>query len=293
MEIKDIHKEIKRIEIYTERLVDSIIAGKYLSVFKGSGLEFHEVQKYQEGDDFRTIDWRVTARRGLLFTKKFIEERELTLMLLVDGSSSCRFGTAEQMKEDVIVKVCATLAFSAARSNDKVGLIIFTDKVERFIPPKRGRNQARRIILELLTFKGKNLKTNISSGLDFFEKRCKGRNVAVLVSDFLTDHKEYAMNLRSNSRRHDIIPIVVRDPREVELPKIGFLRLNDSETGEKLLIDTSDEEIHKQFSNRILEEIIEMEKLFASLEVDYMEMMTNEDYLLPLINFFKKRAKRH
>lgn len=293
LETKDVHKEIKLIEIYTKKLVDSLLAGKYLSIFKGGGIEFFEVKKYQEGDDFRTIDWRVTARRGMLFTKKFVEERELTLMLLVDGSSSGRFGTVEQMKEDVIIKVCATLAFSAAASNDKVGLIIFTDKVEKFIPPKRGKNQARRVVLELLTFKGENLKTNISSGLDFFGKRCKGRNVAVLVSDFLSNPEEYKTALRSTSRRYDLIPIVVRDPREVELPKIGFLRLHDAETGEKLLIDTSDEAIHRQFSELISEEIIERERLFASLEVDYMEMMTNSDYLFPLINFFKKRAKRH
>lgn len=296
MVVEDIHKEIKHIEIYTKRLVDSLIAGKYLSVFKGGGIEFFEVKKYQEGDDFRSINWHVTARRGMLFTKKFVEERELTLMLLVDGSSSGRFGTAEQMKEDVIVKVCATLAFSAVGSNDKAGLIIFTDKVERFIPPKRGKNQARRIIFELLSHalrRGKNLKTNISSGLAFFGKRCKGRNVAVLISDFLDDPEEYAVALRSASRRYDLIPIVVRDPREVELPKIGFLRLHDAETGEKLLIDTSDEKIHRQFSERISEEIIERERLFASLEVDYMEMMTNSNYLFPLIDFFKKRAKRH
>lgn len=291
--VKDIYKEIKHIEIYTTRLVDSILAGKYLSVFKGGGIEFHDVKKYQEGDDFRTIDWRVTARRGLLFSKTFVEERELTLMLLVDGSSSCSFGTAEQMKEDVIVKVCAALAFSAVESNDKAGLIIFTDKVEKFIPPKRGRNQARRIVLELLSFKGKNLKTNIRSGLEFFGKRCKGRNVAVLVSDFLSNPEEYAVALRSTSRRYDLIPIVVRDPREVELPKIGFLRLHDAETGEKLLIDTSDEAIQRQFSHHVSEEIIEMERLFASMEVDHMEMMTNSDYMFPLIDFFKKRGKRH
>ena len=287
---KEILKKVKRIEITTRGMVNDVFSGEYHSVFKGRGMEFSEVREYQIGDDIRTIDWNVTARYGHPYVKVFEEERELTVMLLVDASSSGEFGTFERMKGEIAVEICALLAFSAIKNNDKVGLIIFTDKVEKFVPPRKGKSHVLRVLRELLYFEPENKKTDIDAALEYLSRVIRRRSTAFLVSDFLS--KDYGQALRIANKKHDIVAIHIVDPREIELPKIGYIELEDAETGEQVLLDTSNREVRQLFLKKTTDALFQRDKLFKSMNVDSIIIYTNESYFEPLIRFFRMRAKR-
>jgi len=287
---KELIRKIRQIEIRTNRMVNDVLAGEYQSVFKGRGMEFSEVREYQRGDDIRTIDWNVTARTGEPHVKKFIEERELTVMLLVDASSSGEFGTATQMKGEVAVEICALLAFSAIKNNDRVGLIIFTDNIEKYIPPKKGKKHVLRVIRELLFFEPKKKKTDISAVLEFLGRIQKRRSVVFLVSDFLS--AGFEKDLQIANRKHDVIAITITDPRELRLPKIGFIEFQDAETGEEILIDTYSQAVREIFSQFAVERKDERFHFFRSISMDSIDIITDRPYVDPLVRFFRLRAKR-
>jgi uncharacterized protein (DUF58 family) len=287
---KEILKKVKRIEITTRGLVNDVFSGEYHSVFKGRGMEFSEVREYQYGDDIRTIDWNVTARMGHPFVKIFEEERELTVMLIVDVSSSGDFGTVAQMKGEIAAEICALLAFSAIKNNDKVGLIVFSDNVEKYVTPKKGKPHVLRVVREILYHKPQGQKTDISVALEYLSRVTSRRAVVFLVSDFQSSGYEKALQIAN--KRHDIVAITITDPREVEMPNVGFIELEDAETGENVLVDTSDGVFRNQFAERTMQEIAVREKLFTSMNVDHIDIRTNHSYVEPLIKFFKMRAKR-
>jgi len=287
---KEILKKVQRLEITTRGMVNDVFSGEYHSIFKGRGMEFSEVREYQIGDDIRTIDWNVTARYGHPYVKVYEEERELTVMLLVDASSSGEFGTFERMKGEIAVEICALLAFSAIKNNDKVGLIIFTDKVEKFVPPRKGKSHALRVLRELLYFRPEDRMTDIGSALEYLSRVIRRRSVVFLVSDFLS--REYERALRIANKKHDIVAIHVVDPREMELPKVGYIELEDAETGEQILLDTTDREVRRLFAQKASEVMLQRVKLFKSMNVDSIAIHTNESYFEPLIKFFRMRAKR-
>ena len=287
---KEIFRKIRRIEILTNRLVNEMFAGQYHSVFKGRGMEFAEVREYIPGDDVRSIDWNVSARFGHLFVKQFTEERELTVVLLVDGSGSTDFGTTRQTKREVTAEVGAILAFSAIKNNDRIGLIIFTDKVEKFVPPKKGTQHVLRIIREILTFTPSSKGTNLSSALEYLHRVITRRCVAFVLSDFLASPYEQALKLAN--QKHDIIAVTISDPREKQLPAVGFLRLKDAETGETFLIDTGDPDSLLSFERLSDEQATERSQLFRRLSVDEVIIDTDKPYLPPLVNLFRTRARR-
>jgi len=287
---KEILKKVKRLEITTRGLVNDVFSGEYHSVFRGRGMEFAEVREYQYGDDIRTIDWNVTARQGHPFVKVFEEERELTVMLMVDASSSGEFGTADRMKGEIGVEICALLAFSAIKNNDKVGLIIFTDKIEKFVPPRKGKPHVLRVLRELLYFKPEDKKTDISLALEYLNRVAKRRSVVFMISDFISG--DFEKPLRIANKRHDIVAINVVDPREMEIPDIGYIELEDAETGEQMLLNTGSKEIRDMFATESSEAKAVREKMFKSMNVDSISVRTDESYVEPLIRFFKMRAKR-
>ena len=287
---KDILKKVKRIEITTRGLVNDVFSGEYHSVFKGHGMEFSEVREYQIGDDIRMIDWNVTARMRHPFVKVYEEERELTVMLLVDVSSSGNFGTVERMKGEIAIELCALLAFSAIKNNDKVGLMIFTDKVEKYVPPKKGKTHVLRVLRELLYHKPQGSRTNIADALEYLTRIQKRRSVVFLVSDFMSVDYEKALQIAN--KRHDIVAVTITDPREAEMPDVGYIELEDSETGERIMVDTSLLDIRDQFSRVALDTIQRRTKLFKSMKLDHIDIKTNESYVDPLIRFFRMRAKR-
>ncbi|MCD6115693.1 DUF58 domain-containing protein [bacterium] len=287
---KEILKKVKRLEITTRGLVNDVFSGEYHSVFKGRGMEFAEVREYQIGDDIRTIDWNVTARSGHPFVKVFEEERELTVMLMVDVSSSGEFGSFEQMKGEIAVELCALLAFSAIKNNDKVGLIIFTDKIEKFVPPRKGKSHVLRVLRELLYFKPEDKKTDISLALEYLSRVAKRRSVVFLVSDFISG--DFEKELRIAKEKHDIIAINIVDPRELELPNIGYVELEDAETGEQLLLNTFDSAVREAFGEKASQIISDRKKLFKSMNVDSVFINTGKPYIEPLMKFFRMRAKR-
>ncbi|OQY27432.1 MAG: DUF58 domain-containing protein [Candidatus Cloacimonetes bacterium 4572_55] len=288
---KEILKKVKKIELTTRHIVNDVFAGEYHSVFKGRGMEFAEVREYQIGDDIRTIDWNVTARQGQPFVKIFNEERELTVMLLVDASSSGEFGTVDQMKGEIATEICALLAFSAIKNNDKVGLIIFTDKVEKYVPPKKGKQHVLRVIRELLYFQPEDNKTNISCALEHLSHVIKRKSIVFLVSDFIGS--DYEKSLRVARQKHDLVAVTVTDPRELSLPDIGFVELEDAETGELMLVDTAHPAVREMFASETNEEKNLRIKMFRSLNIDSIDIMTDRPYIKPIIDFFKKRASRH
>ncbi len=269
---KEILKKVKRIEIATRGLVNEVFSGEYHSVFKGRGMEFAEVREYQLGDDIRNIDWNVTARVGHPYIKVFDEERELTVMLLVDVSSSGNFGTTNQMKGEVAAELCAVLAFSAIKNNDKVGLIIFSDKIEKFIPPRKGKQHVLRVIREILFFKPEDSKTDLNVSLEYLSRVIKRRSIVFLVSDFLTE--DYEKSLQVANKKHDIIAINILDPREIEMPSVGFIELEDAETGETVIVDTSNSSIRSSFYSQSKEERDKREKFFKSIGVDNINIHT-------------------
>lgn len=287
---KEILKKVRRLEIRTRALVNDVFSGEYHSVFKGRGMEFAEVREYTYGDDIRNIDWNVTARAGHPYVKVFDEERELTVMLLVDVSSSGNFGTHEQMKGDIAAEICALLAFSAIKNNDKVGLIIFTDRIEKFVPPKKGRSHVLRVLREILYHKPEGTGTNIAAALEYLNRVIRRKAVVFLVSDFLSEGYEKA--LRVASKRHDLVAIPVTDPREMEIPNVGFVELEDAETGEIHLLDTSNASNRQAFAKEAARRGLLREKSLRATNVDPVEIRTNQPYIEPLVRFFKMRAKR-
>ncbi|MDZ7725809.1 MAG: DUF58 domain-containing protein [candidate division KSB1 bacterium] len=287
---KEILKKVKRIEIQTRGLVNDVFSGEYHSVFKGRGMEFAEVREYQYGDDIRNIDWNVTARQNHPFVKVFEEERELTVMLLVDVSSSGEFGTFEQMKGEIAAEICALLAFSAIKNNDKVGLLIFSDTIEKFIPPKKGKSHVLRVIREILYHKPRGSQTDIGQALEYLSRVTRRHAVVFLISDFLSSGYEKALQIAN--RRHDVVAITITDPREVDLPDVGFIELEDAETGETFLLDTSNPGVRSDFTEKTHTAVAEREKLFRSLDVDTVDIRTDQSYVEPLIRFFRMRAKR-
>jgi uncharacterized protein (DUF58 family) len=288
---KEIIRKVRRIEIRTKKLVNDVFSGEYHSIFKGRGMEFEEVREYQPGDDVRVIDWNVTARYGHPFVKSFKEERELTVMFLVDASSSGDFGTAgEKTKREYISEICSVLAFSAIKNNDRVGMIIFTDRVEKYIPPKKGSSHVLRLIREVLYFVPQHTRTDLNCALEFLGRVIKRRSVIFLVSDFLSS--DYDKMLSIANKKHDLIAIKIADPREIELPNVGFIELEDTETGEQIIIDTKNQKIRSDFQEYAQREKTKLDKGFRSMDLDHIHITTGESYVEPLMAFFRVRAKR-
>jgi len=287
---KEILRKIRRIQIYTSRTVNDILAGQYRSVFKGRGMEFAEVREYQAGDDVRFIDWNVTARMGRPYVKLFAEERELTVMLLVDASGSGRFGSAGQTKNDIAAEIAALIAFSAIRNNDKVGLLVFTDRVEKFVAPKKGRSHVLRVIREILYFKPEGKGTDIASAIEYLMRVTSRRTVAFLISDFIASGFE--RKLRAANRRHDMIALRIADPRELELPRVGLIELEDPETGARTLVNTRSAKLRKRFKRDSLKRRAEQAKALRSMNVDNVDIRTDSSYVEPLVKFFKMRERR-
>ncbi|MFH2036039.1 MAG: DUF58 domain-containing protein [Candidatus Zixiibacteriota bacterium] len=290
MDHKELFKKIRRIEIRTRKLVNDLFSGEYHSTFKGQGMEFEEVRQYQPGDDIRLIDWNVTARTGFPHVKKFREERELSVIFLVDASSSGAFGTKERFKEDAAAELCAVLAFSAIKNNDKVGMIIFTDKIEKFIPPKKGQAHVLRLIREILYFKPEGTGTDISNALEYFNRVIKRKSVVFLISDFLSE--EFMKPLQIANRKHDLIAIKISDPRELKFDDVGLIELEDSETGETMVIDTGSAAFRVDFAQKAEEDNFQLNRALRLINLDFIQIITNQSFIIPLINFFKKREKR-
>lgn len=287
---KELLRKVRQIQIRTSRVVNDVFAGQYHTVFRGRGMEFEEVCPYQIGDDVRLIDWNVSARYGEPFIKKFREERELTVMLVVDASRSGLFGSGRQFKLDVAAELCAVLALSAIRSNDKVGLILFTNRVEKYVPAKKGTQHVLRIIRELLYHEPEGRGTDIAEALGFLNRVTVRKSVCFLVSDFLAE--DYESALRVARRRHDLIPVVITDPRELELPAAGFIELEDAETGEFVLIDTSSARLRRRFAADRRAAVEERETMFRKMDTDTIDIRTDQPYVEPLVRFFRKRERR-
>ncbi|MDP6685911.1 MAG: DUF58 domain-containing protein [Candidatus Omnitrophota bacterium] len=287
---KEILKKVRQIEIRTGRLVNDVFAGQYESIFKGRGMEFQEVREYVPGDDIRSIDWNVTARMEHPYVKKFVEERELTVFLMADMSGSGHFGTKDKMKSEVMAEIGALLAFSAIKNNDRVGLLLFTDHVEKFIAPKKGRPHVLRVIKELLDYRAEGKKTNIHAALEYLGKVLKKKAVVFLISDFMDSG--YEKLLRILNKRHDIIGVSISDPREAKLPNIGLIEFEDAETGEILHLDTRDAYLRNELLKRRSSKIEARNKLFKSMALDSIEISTDKSYIKPLMLFFKMRARR-
>lgn len=286
----EILKKIKNIHIRTTHLVNAVMAGEYESAFKGRGMEFEEVREYQPGDDIRSIDWNVTARMGAPFVKIYREERELTVMLLVDVSFSGRFGTVNRFKNELSAEIAAVLAYLAIRNNDKVGLLIFSDRVEKFLPPKKGKSYVWRVIREVLSYTPKHKGTDIGVALDFLNRVLNRKAICFLISDFLT--AGYERSLKITNKEHDMIAITVTDPKETELPEVGLVEIEDAETGENILIDTGDYMFRKGFDFLVKSELAQRENLFKSINLDSINIRTDTSYIHPIIKFFKMREKR-
>lgn len=287
METSDIFKKVRKIEIKTRGLSNQIFAGEYHSVFKGKGMSFSEVREYQVGDDIRNIDWNVTARFNHPYIKVFEEERELTVMLLIDVSNSNAFGTSGQTKRDMITEIAAVLSFSAIKNNDKVGVIFFSDKIEKFIPPKKGTNHILRIIRELIGFRAESLKTDVGGALKFMTNAIKKRATVFVLSDFMSPNFED--ELKIIGRKHDVISLFIDDKRETDMPDIGLAHFVDAETGKSMLIDTSSKAIRDNYRLWFLKREKMLCNLFTKSGVDYVRIETGEDYVKPLIGLFKRR----
>ncbi len=287
---KELLKQVRQIEIRTRGLVNQVFSGEYHSVFKGRGMEFSEVREYQFGDDIRNIDWNVTARFGHPFVKIFEEERELTVMLMVDMSGSLIFGSTDKTKQEVAAEIGAILAFSALKNNDKVGLILFTDKIEKFVPPRKGRMHVLRIIREVLSFEPEGKRTNLKAALEYMNNAIKKRSIAFLVSDFMDTG--YDKILRIVGKRHDLIGVVLNDKRETEIPPVGLVKLIDAETGKERWIDTGDKKMRLYFARMREQSVTERKALFLSSRLDSIEILAGEDYIKPLVRFFRLRERR-
>ena len=288
METKELLKKVRKIEIKTRRLSNNIFGGEYHSAFKGRGMTFSEVRSYQFGDDVRTIDWNVTARYNEPFVKVFEEERELTLMLIVDVSSSALFGTDSALKKNILTEISATLAFSALQNNDKVGLILFSDQIELYIPPSKGKTHVLRIIRELIEFKPLSKKTDINSALEFLNKVMKKKSIAFLLSDFISS--DYEKSLKIVSKKHDLTGIKVYDKLEEFIPNLGLVQMFDQELGEIKLIDTSSSKIRKNYKNQMSWNFKKFNDVFTRNGAGTISCRTDESYIKKLLNYFKNRG---
>jgi uncharacterized protein (DUF58 family) len=292
METKDLLKKVRRIQLKASRLVNDVLAGEYSSVFRGRGMEFDEVRLYVPGDDVRTIDWNVTARTGIPHVKRFVEERELTVLLLVDQSPSGRFGTTHQSKNEVAAEICALLAFSAIQNHDKVGLIIFTDRVERFVPPKKGKKHVLRVIRELLQHEAAGRSTDIGAALEFLLRVQKRRAVVFLLSDFIAEASSFEKPLRLANRRHDLVTLSVEDPTEARLPPLGLLELEDAETGEVMVVDSGSLNVRRGYESQGRDRKRRLTELFRRSDVDQVDIDTARPYLDAIVKYFRMRERR-
>ncbi len=288
---EELIKKIRYIQILTKRAVDASFAGQYESVFKGRGMQFDEVREYMPGDDIRDIDWNVTARTGKPFIKRFVEEREMTLVFAVDLSASGQFGTVNKMKNELAAEFCAVLAFAAAKNNDKVGLLIFTDQIELYIPPKKGSGHVLRLIRELLAFKMVQRQTNIPLGLDYIAKVIRKRATVFVVSDFIETGFKKPLSLLN--KRHDVIAVPVRDRVEVAMPNVGLIELQDAESGETILVDTSSRHFRDQYGRNSQEGFDQLRGMLRSIAVDCIPICTDQPYVQDLVQFFHMRHRRH
>jgi uncharacterized protein (DUF58 family) len=287
---KELLKQVRQIEIRTKGLVNQVFSGEYHSVFKGRGMEFSEVREYQFGDDIRNIDWNVTARFGHPYIKVFEEERELTVILMVDLSGSLMFGSVSKTKQRIAAELTAILAFSALKNNDKVGLILFTDKIEKFVPPRKGRKHVLRIIREVLSFEPEGKTTNLKGALEYMNNTIKKKSIAFLISDFMDEG--YEKILRIVGRKHDLIGIVLDDRREKEMPNIGLVKLADAETAAERWIDTSSTRVRSQMISDRKEREKMRNSIFTRSGLDRIEVPTSSNYIQPLVQFFRRREKR-
>jgi uncharacterized protein (DUF58 family) len=284
-------KAVRKIQIRTSHLVSDLFAGQYHSVFKGRGMEFAEVRQYLIGDDVRTIDWNVTARTGVPHVKRFVEERELTVMLLVDASASTHFGTVKQLKSEMAAELAAVFAFSAITNNDKVGLVIFSHGVELSLPPKKGTRHVLRVIREVLSFQSKGKGTDISAALEHLNHVTQRRCVTFVISDFLDPKAQLALKIAN--RRHDVIGVVIDDPRDFNLPDVGLIELEDAESGERVLVDTGDARVRQAFAEQADKARRERDRVLRSVDVDAIALRTDRSYTEALMRFFRMREKRH
>lgn len=290
METKELLKQVRQIEIKTKGLVNQVFSGEYHSVFKGRGMEFSEVREYQYGDDIRSIDWNVTARFGHPFVKIFEEERELTVMLCVDMSGSLNFGTVEKTKQRVAAELSAILAFSALKNNDKVGLMLFTDKIEKFVAPRKGNKHVLRIVREVLSFEPQGKQTSIKTALEYLNNAVKKRAIVFLLSDFFDSG--YDKILRSIGKKHDLIGISIDDKTESVIPSLGLIKMKDAETGLERWVDTSDKNFKLQLLRKRIELDQQRKSLFVSSGLDSIEVQAGQNYIKPLVRFFRMREKR-
>lgn len=288
--LREMLSKVRRIEIRSRRAVNQVLAGEYHSVFKGRGMEFDEVREYMPGDEIRDIDWNVTARTGKPFVKRYVEEREQTVFFLVDLSASGLFGSGDRLKSEVVAEICAVLAFSAIKNQDRVGLMTFTDEVEQHIPAQKGSKHVLRVIRELLFAKPRGRKTDIAHALDSVNRVLKRRAIIFLVSDFLSD--DFRKPLMVTNRRHDLTALHIRDGREEELPAAGIVELEDAETGESRLVDCSEKKVREFYASTNQQRLLELERLFRSLGVDQVPLRVEQDYIEALVKFFRLRAKR-
>jgi uncharacterized protein (DUF58 family) len=287
---KEIIRKIRRIQITTSRKVTDVFAGQYQSVFKGLGMEFDEVREYLPGDEIRSIDWNVTARMGHPYIKKFVEERQLTIMILLDVSMSCRFGTAGRAKSELAAELCSVIAFSAIQNNDKVGMLTFTDRVEKFIPPRKGVRHVLRVIREALYNEPQGNMTDVNNALEYLNGVTTRRTITFVVSDFFAPN--FKKTLTITNKRHDVIAATIIDPAELELPKAGIVKLHDAETGAPFMIDTSDPQTWNFYKDHA-EKLAERRRaLFRSASVDNIIIRTDQSYVEPLIRFFRMRERR-
>ena len=288
MDTKELLKKVRKIEIKTRRLSDHIFGGEYHSTFKGRGMTFSEVRQYQFGDDVRNIDWNVTARYSEPFVKVFEEERELTMMLMVDVSGSEMFGTVEQFKNDIVTEIAATLAFSATQNNDKIGLILFSDKVELYIPPKKGRSHVLRIIRELIEFKPQSKRTNIAEALKFLSSVMKKKAIVFVLSDFIAD--DYLQTMKIVSGKHDVTGIRVYDKREEEIPNLGVVQMEDEETGEFMLVNTSSKKVRSNYERYYQEKVNYYKDSFTKSGAGTIDCRVDESYVKKMLGYFKRRG---
>lgn len=288
---RDLIRQVKRLELVTRRKASSRLAGEYHSVFKGRGIDFDEVQPYAPGDDVRFIDWNVSARTGELFVKRFVEERELTVWIAVDASASMRFGSVERSKAEVVAEIAAVLAFSAIRNNDRVGLIIFSEEIQHFIPAKKGRKHVLRIIRDILGEQWDGEQTDIGAVMDFLGRISRRKAVVFMISDFLATG--YERSFKIGARRHDVVPVVIEDPLEIQLPEVdALLPIRDLEDGKIRWLDLNDQEQRRVVQRRLLDERAQRDRLFQRLRLDTVSVDTEQPYIDRLVQFFRRRAAR-
>jgi len=290
--VREILSNVRQVELKTKKFVDSVFQGAYKSTFKGRGIEFSEVREYQPGDDIRTIDWNVTARFGHPYVKEFIEERDLTILIALDVSGSLDFGTQRAAKKDVATELIASIAFSALRNNDRVGLILFTGRMEKYIPPRKGRKQVMRVIREILYYDPEERTTNLNSCLEFISRITRKKAIVFLISDFNDSLDNYARSMRILNNKHDLIAVNIHDLREEEIPDVGLISLEDEETGEHIMVDTSDPEFRQNYLKLAGDRNDEMKKFYRSQGIDLIDIKTDDEWIKPLIKFFSIRKRR-